>query len=161
MVVIQQRDDGTKERPYPHAIVAGIERYVGQTSSLRQDLVLMSLRPHFYFYLPDKIKIGRYPLKVTKTMGKKKVAKRSKVKPFIKVVNYAHLLPTRYMLELESLKGSVSNDTFKEPTQREVAKKAIKKAFEERYAKGSNRWCEWTPTWDKQPADQGSQSSRS
>jgi hypothetical protein len=39
------------------------------------------------------------------------------------------------------LKGSISNDTFKEPSQREDAKKAIKKAFEERYAKGSNRWC--------------------
>jgi large subunit ribosomal protein L27e len=76
-------------------------------------------------------------------MGKKKVAKRSKVKPFIKVVNYAHLLPTRYMLELESLKGSVTSDTFKEPTQREESKKAIKKAFEERYAKGNNRWCEY------------------
>ena len=107
VVVIQQRDEGTKERPYPHAIVAGIERY---------------------------------PLKVTKSMGKKKVAKRSKVKPFIKVVNYAHLLPTRYVLELDQLKGSVSNDTFKEPTQREESKKAIKKAFEERYAKGNNRW---------------------
>jgi hypothetical protein len=83
----------------------------------------------------------RYPLKVTKSMGKKKVSRRSKVKPFIKVVNYAHLLPTRYVLELESLKGSISNDTFKEPSQREDAKKAIKKAFEERYAKGSNRWC--------------------
>jgi large subunit ribosomal protein L27e len=75
-------------------------------------------------------------------MGKKKVAKRSKVKPFIKVVNYAHLLPTRYMLELETLKGSVNGDTFKEPSQREDAKKNIKKAFEERYAKGNNRWCE-------------------
>ncbi|KAK4687702.1 large subunit ribosomal protein L27e, partial [Tremellales sp. Uapishka_1] len=107
VVVIKQSDEGTKERPYPHAIVAGIERY---------------------------------PLKVTKSMGKKKVAKRSKVKPFIKVVNYSHLLPTRYMLELETLKGSVTNETFKEPTQREDAKKAIKKAFEERYSKGSNRW---------------------
>jgi large subunit ribosomal protein L27e len=75
-------------------------------------------------------------------MGKKKVAKRSKVKPFIKVINYAHLLPTRYMLELESLKGSVVNETFKEPTQRADAKKALKKALEERYSKGSNRWCE-------------------
>ena len=70
------------------------------------------------------------------------MAKRSKVKPFIKVVNYAHLLPTRYMLELETLKGVISSDTFKEPTQREEGKKAIKKAFEERYSKGSNRWCE-------------------
>ena len=52
VVVIKQLDEGTKERPYPHAIVAGIERY---------------------------------PLKVTKRMGAKKMAKRSKVKPFIKV----------------------------------------------------------------------------
>jgi hypothetical protein len=102
----------------------------------------------------------RYPLKVTKSMGKKKVARRGGEEvgvvddfderldlgssgdlllshrlgdlqrvpavrgPFIKVVNYAHLLPTRYQLELESLKGSVSSDTFKEPTQREDSKKA-------------------------------------
>ncbi|WVO17528.1 hypothetical protein L204_105223 [Cryptococcus depauperatus] len=91
VVVIKQQDDGTKERPYPHAVVAGIERY---------------------------------PLKVTKNM----------------VINYAHLLPTRYALELESLKGSVSSETFKEPTQREESKKAIKKALEERYQKGQNRW---------------------
>ena len=52
VVIIKQNDEGTKERPYPHAIVAGIERY---------------------------------PLKVTKRMGAKKVGKRSKVKPFIKV----------------------------------------------------------------------------
>ena len=76
-------------------------------------------------------------------MGKKKVARRSKVKPFIKVVNYAHLLPTRYMLELENLKGIVTSDTFKEPTQREESKKNIKKALEERYQKGNNRWCEY------------------
>jgi hypothetical protein len=80
-------------------------------------------------------------------MGKKKVARRSKVKPFIKVVNYSHLLPTRYQLELESLKGSVSAETFKEPTQRSDSKKAIKKAFEERYAKGQNRWCMLDFTW--------------
>lgn len=51
-VVIKQLDEGTKERPYPHAIVAGIERY---------------------------------PRKVTKRMGAKTLAKRNKVKPFIKV----------------------------------------------------------------------------
>ena len=52
VVIVKQNDEGTKERPYPHAIVAGIERY---------------------------------PRKVTKRMGAKKLAKRSKVKPFIKV----------------------------------------------------------------------------
>lgn len=40
--------------------------------------------------------IDRYPRKVTTTMGKKKVAKRSKIKAFVKVYNYNHLMPTRY-----------------------------------------------------------------
>ncbi|KAF9128911.1 hypothetical protein BGW39_004641 [Mortierella sp. 14UC] len=100
-------DEGSKERGYGHAIVAGIERY---------------------------------PLKITKNMGKKRVAKRSKVKPFIKIVNYNHIMPTRYGLELESLKSAVTLDSFKEPTQREEAKKAIKKLFEERYNSGKNKW---------------------
>ncbi|TRM67068.1 ribosomal L27e protein family-domain-containing protein [Schizophyllum amplum] len=107
VVVIKQLDEGTKDRPYPHAIVAGIERY---------------------------------PLKVTRRMGQKKLARRSKVKPFIKVINYSHMFPTRYALELEGLKGSVASDTFKEPTQREDAKKTIKKMLEDRYTSGKNKW---------------------
>ncbi|PYH82170.1 ribosomal protein L27e [Aspergillus uvarum CBS 121591] len=73
-------------------------------------------------------------------MGKKTVEKRSRIKPFIKVVNYNHLMPTRYTLELEGLKGAVSNDTFKEVSQREDAKKNVKKALEDRYTSGKNRW---------------------
>lgn len=59
---LQNIDDGTADRPYSHALVAGIDRY---------------------------------PRKVTTTMGKKKVAKRSKIKAFVKVFNYNHLMPTR------------------------------------------------------------------
>lgn len=73
-------------------------------------------------------------------MGKKLVDKRSTIKPFIKVVNYNHLMPTRYTLELEGLKGVLSPDTFKEVSQREESKKVIKKALEERYHSGKNRW---------------------
>jgi large subunit ribosomal protein L27e len=51
-----------------------------------------------------------------------------------------HLMPTRYTLELENLKGVLSADTFKEVSQREDAKKTIKKSFEERYQSGKNRW---------------------
>ncbi|KAJ5215055.1 60S ribosomal protein L27B [Penicillium chermesinum] len=84
--------------------------------------------------------IERYPAKVTRRMGKKLVDRRSKVKPFIKIINQNHLLPTRYTLELEGLKGAVSADTFKEVSQREDAKKTIKKALEDRYTSGKNRW---------------------
>jgi hypothetical protein len=34
----------------------------------------------------------------------------------------------------------VTADTFKEPTQREDAKKIIKKLFEDRYTSGKNKW---------------------
>jgi large subunit ribosomal protein L27e len=73
-------------------------------------------------------------------MSKARQAKRSKVKPFIKVINYNHLMPTRYTLELEGLKGVITNDTFKEVSQREDAKKIVKKTLEERYTSGKNRW---------------------
>lgn len=65
MICFQNIDDGTADRPYSHALVAGIDRY---------------------------------PRKVTTTMGKKKVAKRSKIKAFVKVFNYNHLMPTRLVL---------------------------------------------------------------
>jgi large subunit ribosomal protein L27e len=84
--------------------------------------------------------IERYPSKITRRMSKSKQEKRSKVKPFIKVVNYNHLMPTRFTLELEGLKGAVSSDTFKEVSQREEAKKTVKKTLEERYVSGKNRW---------------------
>ena len=73
-------------------------------------------------------------------MSKARQAKRSKVKPFIKIINYNHLMPTRYTLELENLKNVVTNDTFKEVSQREDAKKTVKKTLEERYSSGKNRW---------------------
>jgi large subunit ribosomal protein L27e len=84
--------------------------------------------------------IERYPSKITRRMSKTRQDKRSKVKPFVKLVNYNHLMPTRYTLELEGLKGTVNNDTFKEPSQREDAKKTVKKVLEERYTSGKNRW---------------------
>ena len=37
------------------------------------------------------------PRKVTRSMNKKAIKRRTKVKPFIKYVNYTHILPTRYV----------------------------------------------------------------
>lgn len=84
--------------------------------------------------------IERYPSKITRRMSKTRQEKRSKIKPFVKVVNYNHLMPTRYTLELEGLKGALTSDTFKEVSQREEAKKTVKKTLEERYTSGKNRW---------------------
>ena len=67
-------------------------------------------------------------------MGKKRIAKKSKVKPFIKLINYNHLMPTRYALDgIDQLKTQIGNDNLKEVSQREEAKKAVKKTFEEKF----------------------------
>lgn len=51
-IVMRNFDDGTSDKQYGHALVAGIDRY---------------------------------PRKVHKRMGKAKLHKRSKIKPFVKV----------------------------------------------------------------------------
>ncbi|ODQ81723.1 hypothetical protein BABINDRAFT_58343 [Babjeviella inositovora NRRL Y-12698] len=107
VVIVKPHDEGTKSHPFPHAIVAGVERY---------------------------------PLKVTKDMGGKKVAKRTKIKPFVKLVNYNHLMPTRYTLDVEDFKSVVTSDSLAEPSQREEAKKVVKKAFEDKHQAGKNKW---------------------
>lgn len=43
--------------------------------------------------------IDRYPRKVVRAMGKAKMEKRSKIKPFVKVINFNHVMPTRLVAE--------------------------------------------------------------
>lgn len=40
--------------------------------------------------------VDRQPRKITRGMSKTKQQKRSKIKPFVKFVNYNHIMPTRY-----------------------------------------------------------------
>ena len=105
-VIVKNFDEGSDARKYPHAIVAGIERY---------------------------------PLKITKSMGKKRIAKRSRIKPFVKIVNYNHIMPTRYQFEVD-LKSTVTIDSFKDKTQRVETQKKVRSIFEEKYHAGKNKW---------------------
>lgn len=58
-IIVKNYDEGTTEKPYGHALVAGVDRY---------------------------------PRKVTNKMSKKKVAKRSKIKAFVKVRDHSSTL---------------------------------------------------------------------
>merc|ERR1712025_168741 len=106
-VIVKNHDDGTQDRPYGHALVAGIDKN---------------------------------PLKVTKPMGKKRVAKRSKVKTFVKIYNYNHLMPTRYSVDINLNKASVNKDALKDGAKRKKARTKVKQKFEERYQSGKNKW---------------------
>merc|ERR1712243_347860 len=88
-VIVKNYDDGTGEKPYGHALVAGIDRY---------------------------------PRKVTRKMGKKKVTKRSKIKPFLKVVNYNHMMPTRYSVDISFDKTNINKELLKDPMKKKGKK---------------------------------------
>eukprot|EP00027_Filamoeba_sp_ATCC50430_P004281 CAMPEP_0168545470 /NCGR_PEP_ID=MMETSP0413-20121227/2980_1 /TAXON_ID=136452 /ORGANISM="Filamoeba nolandi, Strain NC-AS-23-1" /LENGTH=136 /DNA_ID=CAMNT_0008575579 /DNA_START=69 /DNA_END=479 /DNA_ORIENTATION=- len=84
--------------------------------------------------------IERYPLKVTKSMTRKTIMKRSKVKPFVKYVNYNHLMPTRYGLDV-TLPTDIAPEAASAPnSNRTKSRASVKKIFEERYKSGKNRW---------------------
>ena len=83
--------------------------------------------------------IDRYPLKVTKAMSDKKQERRSKMKPFVKVINYNHFMPTRYNFDVD-FKNAVTMDTVKDPKKKKEARKELKAILGEKYKAGQNKW---------------------
>ncbi|XP_038990964.1 60S ribosomal protein L27-3-like, partial [Hibiscus syriacus] len=105
-VIVKSLDEGTRDRPYGHCLVAGIKKY---------------------------------PSKVIRKDPAKKTAKKSRVKCFIKLVNYQHLMPTRYTLDVD-LKDAVTADAIQTKHKKVAASKATKERFQERFKTGKNRW---------------------
>merc|ERR1711865_219632 len=81
--------------------------------------------------------IDRYPRKVTKGMSKKKTAKRMKLKPFVKLVNFNHIMPTRYQISDLDLKKSLKNQLITQVIEEHGKKveylKSVKIILETRY----------------------------
>ncbi|XVF14926.1 hypothetical protein REPUB_Repub09cG0103100 [Reevesia pubescens] len=104
-VIVKSFDEGTRDRPYGHCLVAGIKKY---------------------------------PNKVIRKDSSKKTAKKSRVKCFIKLVNYQHVMPTRYTLDVD-LKDVVNVDSLQGKDKKVSACKATKEKLEERFKTGKNR----------------------
>lgn len=92
--------------------------------------------------------IEKYPRRVKKSMSKKKIALRSDMAVFVKVVNYNHLMPTRYTLDLgDAVKSNLDLAAFSSPganAERPEARKEgrvlVKKELQQRYHAGKNQW---------------------
>ncbi|KRY00407.1 60S ribosomal protein L27, partial [Trichinella pseudospiralis] len=106
-IVIKTHDEGSADRNYGYAFVAGVDQY---------------------------------PLQITRKMGKLKQAKRIKIRPFLKVVNHSHLLPTRYIVELNFDKSVVNEHSLRDKVKCKKAKRDVRQLFEERYKLGKNKW---------------------
>ena len=83
--------------------------------------------------------VERTPLRVTRRMSKLRIKRRSTLKPFAKIVNYNHILPTRFQVTGEfaqagkELKTIVSEDRLANKETRKALKNEIKTIFTERY----------------------------
>ncbi|KAB0347763.1 hypothetical protein FD754_012620 [Muntiacus muntjak] len=95
-VIMKNIDDSTSDRPYSHALVAGIDGC---------------------------------PCKVTAAVGKKKIAKRSKIKCFVKVYNYNHLMPIRCSVDIPLNKTVVNKDVFRDPALKRKAQREIHRMY--------------------------------
>ncbi|KAE8775208.1 60S ribosomal protein L27-3 [Hordeum vulgare] len=103
-VIVRVFEEGTRDRPYRHCLVADM---------------------------------AKYPKKVIR----KDSAKKSRVKVFLKLVNFTHLMPTRYTLDID-LKEVVSDapDSLTTKDKKLTAAKYAKAKLEERFKTGKNRW---------------------
>ena len=97
--------------------------------------------------------LSKPPRKITKKQSQAKQARKARVKTYIKLVNYQHMMPTRYSLDLD-LKGCATLENLADcqaknpnkkaraaaPSKKILANKECKKLLEERFKTGKNRW---------------------
>mmetsp|Transcript_62341 Transcript_62341/g.185724 ORF Transcript_62341/g.185724 Transcript_62341/m.185724 type:complete len:148 (+) Transcript_62341:64-507(+) len=78
--------------------------------------------------------VDRPPMKVHKRMSKKKIAKRTRVKAFVKYINFNHIMPTRYQVPAEMGAQSLATDQQMDtPDGRTEAKKFVKNLLQEKF----------------------------
>lgn len=83
--------------------------------------------------------LDRAPRKVTKSQSAAKQAKQAKLRTFVKIVNYQHVMPTRYNLDVD-LKAEIGADAHETATKRKEARGKAKELLEEKFKTGKNRW---------------------
>ncbi|CAG9327619.1 unnamed protein product [Blepharisma stoltei] len=100
-VIAKLYDEGTKDRKFPHALVAGV---------------------------------AKAPLFITEKMHEKKKERRTRVKAFVKYVNYQHILPTRYLVSTDiDLKGVVTDEKMASVKSRKELRKELRNMLTKKY----------------------------
>ncbi|XP_018651199.1 putative 60s ribosomal protein L27e [Schistosoma mansoni] len=84
--------------------------------------------------------IDRYPRRILRRMGKKRMESRSKIKPFVKVVNYNHLMPTRHSVNIVFDTKIINKNAMKDKSLRKKAKLEAKLKLQQRYKSNENPW---------------------
>ncbi|RKO96415.1 hypothetical protein CXG81DRAFT_14817 [Caulochytrium protostelioides] len=91
---------------------------------------------------PHCIVVGmkRYPKTVVRAHTTKQQKDRAaRLAVFVKAVNYNHIMPTRYGIDVD-FKSTVTPEVVEDPSKRKQAKKAAAKMLKQHYLAGKNKW---------------------
>jgi large subunit ribosomal protein L27e len=80
--------------------------------------------------------VERPPRRVIKSMSKKKIDRKCRLKPFVKFVNYNHMMPTRFVMKEDlDFKTVVTDERMAKPETRKAMKAELKTMLQQRYVK--------------------------
>eukprot|EP01055_Gregarina_sp_Pseudo9_P000283 Gregarina_sp_Pseudo_9__282@NODE_1180_length_1808_cov_191_534765_g1106_i0_p4_GENE_NODE_1180_length_1808_cov_191_534765_g1106_i0NODE_1180_length_1808_cov_191_534765_g1106_i0_p4_ORF_typecomplete_len146_score33_10Ribosomal_L27e/PF01777_18/1_9e23KOW/PF00467_29/2_1e05DapH_N/PF08503_10/1_8e03DapH_N/PF08503_10/0_35_NODE_1180_length_1808_cov_191_534765_g1106_i0159596 len=77
--------------------------------------------------------IEKAPMKVTKKMNQAKIEKRTRVKVFLKHVNYTHMMPTRYVVNDIDAKTLIGDRKIETPSEKHDVKRDIGKQLKQKF----------------------------
>ena len=107
-VILRSFEEGNGDHRFSHCVVAGIAQHPRKVTRAHQ--------------------------KADAKKGTNKVEKRRQMRAFLKVVNYRHVMPTRYTLDIhEQIKTLVGDDTLIDASKKATASRKINQAFETRF----------------------------
>ena len=82
--------------------------------------------------------VKKYPKRVVRGMSKRRIARRSHVGAFLRIVNQKHCFATRYNMDLsKELRGKLS---VADATRKNKSRRLLQKVFQARHNANSNRW---------------------
>merc|ERR1712007_244070 len=81
--------------------------------------------------------LSRFPKMLTRRHSHEQL-KKTRVKSFIKMVNFKHFMPTRYKIAIQDLKSIITSDSLENTKKRVKVSRSSKKILEEEFKSGKS-----------------------
>merc|ERR1719387_2715500 len=85
------------------------------------------------------IGISKIPKMLTQRHSHRQL-KKARIKTFIQMVNFKHLMPTRYNIQIEDMKSLITPDLLETSNKKVKINKCSKTIFEDKFKKGKASW---------------------
>jgi large subunit ribosomal protein L27e len=82
--------------------------------------------------------VQHYPRRLYVKLTKRELNRRMRLKPFLKTLNFSHIMPTRYTFDIQGLQKLAPSEVGKRVAGK--SKRKLKQMLEDRYRSAKNRW---------------------